>query len=166
MGGRIAEEIYHEPDDDRRGQRHRARHGAGAQDGLRVGHERAGAADLRQEGRADLPGPRDRAAPRLLRRDGHGRSTARCAAWWTRATSRRTASWTRTTRRHAPAWRRLCWSARRWMRTRSRCSSKGNELPPLNPPSNGSASGDPEVKVLKPEPGRAPGFPEGSPSPA
>ena len=43
---------------------------------------------------------------------------------------------------------------------------EGQELPPLNPPSNGSASGDPEVKVLKPEPGRAPGFPEGSPSPA
>ena len=43
---------------------------------------------------------------------------------------------------------------------------EGRELPPLNPPSNGSASGDPEVKVVKPEPGRAPGFPEGSPSPA
>jgi cell division protease FtsH len=43
---------------------------------------------------------------------------------------------------------------------------EGRELPPLNPPSNGSASGDPEVKVLKPEPGRASGFPEGSPSPA
>jgi cell division protease FtsH len=43
---------------------------------------------------------------------------------------------------------------------------EGRELPPLNPPSNGSASGDPEVKVLKPDPGRAPGFPEGSPSPA
>jgi cell division protease FtsH len=43
---------------------------------------------------------------------------------------------------------------------------EGRELPPLNPPSNGSASGDPEVKVLKPEPGRAAAFPEGSPSPA
>ncbi len=43
---------------------------------------------------------------------------------------------------------------------------EGRELPPMNPPPNGSASGDPEVKVLKPEPGRAPGFPEGSPSPA
>ncbi len=44
---------------------------------------------------------------------------------------------------------------------------EGRELPPLNPPpTNGSASGDPEVKVLKPEPGRAAGFPEGSPSPA
>jgi cell division protease FtsH len=43
---------------------------------------------------------------------------------------------------------------------------EGQDLPPLNPPSNGSVSGDPEVKVLKPEPGRAPGFPEGSPSPA
>ena len=43
---------------------------------------------------------------------------------------------------------------------------EGRELPPMNQPPNGSASGDPEVKVLKPEPGRAPGFPEGSPSPA
>ncbi len=43
---------------------------------------------------------------------------------------------------------------------------EGRELPPLNPPSNGSATGEPEVKVLKPEAGRAPGFPEGSPSPA
>src|ERR1700735_1578132 len=43
---------------------------------------------------------------------------------------------------------------------------EGRELPPLNPPSNGSASGDPEVKVLKPAPGRAPGFPGGSASPA
>ncbi len=43
---------------------------------------------------------------------------------------------------------------------------EGRELPPLNPPSNGSASGDPEVKVLKPDPGRGAAFPEGSPSPA
>ena len=57
--------------DDRRRQRPRAGHRAGAQDGLRVGHERrAGPAHLRQEGRADLPRPRDRAAPGLQR--GHG----------------------------------------------------------------------------------------------
>ncbi len=57
--------------DDRRRQRPRARHRDGAQDGLRVGHERRdGPADLRQEGRADLPRPRDRAAPGLQR--GHG----------------------------------------------------------------------------------------------
>jgi cell division protease FtsH len=44
---------------------------------------------------------------------------------------------------------------------------EGRDLPPLNPPSNGSAVAvEPEAKVLKPEPGRAPGFPEGSPSPA
>ena len=55
----------------RRRQRHRARHRPGAQDGLRVGHERRdGAAHLRQEGRADLPRPRDRAAPGLQRRHG------------------------------------------------------------------------------------------------
>ena len=55
MAGRIAEEKLHAPHDHRRGQRHRARHGPGPQDGLRVGHERAGPAELRQEGRADLP---------------------------------------------------------------------------------------------------------------
>ena len=56
---------------DRRRQRPRTRDRAGAPDGLRVGHERRdGSADLRQEGRADLPRPRDRAAPGLQR--GHG----------------------------------------------------------------------------------------------
>ena len=43
---------------------------------------------------------------------------------------------------------------------------EGRELPPMNN-SNGPGSGDPETtKVLKPDPGRASGFPEGSPSPA
>ena len=56
---------------DRRRQRSRARDRSGAPDGLRVGHERRdGPAHLRQEGRADLPRPRDRAAPGLQR--GHG----------------------------------------------------------------------------------------------
>ena len=56
---------------DRRRQRPRARHRPGAPHGLRVGHERRdGPAHLRQEGRADLPRPRDRAAPGLQR--GHG----------------------------------------------------------------------------------------------
>ena len=60
----------------RRRQRPRARDRAGAQDGLRVGHERRdGPAHLRQEGRADLPRPRDRAAPGLQRGHGAARST-------------------------------------------------------------------------------------------
>jgi cell division protease FtsH len=42
---------------------------------------------------------------------------------------------------------------------------EGRELPPLDD-NRGSGGGDPEVKVLKPETGRASGFPEGSPSPA
>ena len=55
----------------RRRQRPRARHRPGPPDGLRVGHERGdGPAHLRQEGRADLPRPRDRPAPGLQR--GHG----------------------------------------------------------------------------------------------
>ena len=71
LGGRIAEEITMRRHDDRRRQRPRALDRARAQDGLRVGHERRdGAAHLRQEGRADLPRPRDRAAPGLQRRHG------------------------------------------------------------------------------------------------
>ncbi len=47
------------PHDHRRRQRHREGDRAGAQDGLRVGHEReARPDDLRQEGGADLPRPR------------------------------------------------------------------------------------------------------------
>jgi cell division protease FtsH len=43
---------------------------------------------------------------------------------------------------------------------------EGRELPPMNN-SNGPGSGDPEkTTVLKPDTGRASGFPEGSPSPA
>ncbi len=74
-----------EPDDHRRRQRHRARHRTGPQDGLRVGHERSGSADLRQEGRADLPGPRDRAASRLQR--SHGDQDRRGSAEAGRATA-------------------------------------------------------------------------------
>ena len=60
-----------QPDDHRRGQRHRTGHRNGAQDGLRMGHERTRSAELRQEGRADFPRPRNLAASRLQRRDGH-----------------------------------------------------------------------------------------------
>ena len=57
--------------DDGRRQRSRARDRARAPHGVRVGHERSdGAAHVRQEGRADLPRPRDRAAPGLQRRHG------------------------------------------------------------------------------------------------
>jgi cell division protease FtsH len=43
---------------------------------------------------------------------------------------------------------------------------EGRELPPINT-SNGPGSGDPEkTTILKPDTGRASGFPEGSPSPA
>ena len=65
MGGRIAEEIFMHHDDHRRRQRYRARDRNGSQNGLRVGHERAGTAELRQARRADLPWPRDRPASRL-----------------------------------------------------------------------------------------------------
>ena len=55
--------IIPQPDEHRRRQRHRTGHRNGAQDGLRVGHERSWPAHLRQEGRANLPGPRDQPAP-------------------------------------------------------------------------------------------------------
>ncbi len=61
----------HEAPHHRRRQRHRARHRPGPQDGLRVGYERPGSDELRQEGRADLPGARNRPAPRLQRRHRH-----------------------------------------------------------------------------------------------
>jgi cell division protease FtsH len=43
---------------------------------------------------------------------------------------------------------------------------EGKDLPPFNKPSGGATTGDPVQQVLKPEPGRGPGLPEGSPSPA
>ena len=57
------------PHDDRRRQRHRARHRHGPQDGLRVGHERDGPADLRPARAGDLPRPRLRPHAGLLRGD-------------------------------------------------------------------------------------------------
>ena len=57
-------------DHDRRPERHRAGDRDGAQDGLRVGHERgARAAHLRQEGRGDLPRQGVQPPPGLLRGD-------------------------------------------------------------------------------------------------
>ena len=58
------------PHDDGRRQRHREGDGDRAQDGLRVGHERARPADLRQGRGRDLPRPRLRPHPGLLRGDG------------------------------------------------------------------------------------------------
>ena len=42
---------------------------------------------------------------------------------------------------------------------------EGKELPPLKIDGPGSPTGDVQ-QVLKPDAGRSPGFPEGSPSPA
>ena len=58
------------PHDDGRGQRHREGDRHRAQDGLRVGHERAGPADLRQGRRRDLPRTRLRAHAGLFGGDG------------------------------------------------------------------------------------------------
>ena len=57
------------PHDDRRRQRHREGDGPRAQDGLRVGHERARPAHVRQARGRDLPRPRLRPHAGLLRVD-------------------------------------------------------------------------------------------------
>ena len=73
LGGRAAEEAGAGDLHHRRGQRHRAGHRDGPQDGLRVGHERDhGPAHLWQGRRADIPGPGAIPAPRLLRADRPG----------------------------------------------------------------------------------------------
>ena len=127
LGGRIAEEITHRQHHDRRRQRPRARHRPGAPDGLRVGHERRdGSAHLRQEGRADLPRPRDRAAPGLQR--GHraphrpGSEAVRHRQLHARAERPRSS-----TSRSCSTWPTRCSRARR--STPSRCRRIAAGLP-------------------------------------
>ena len=151
-----------QPDDHRRRQRHRARDRNGAQDGLRVGHERSGAADLRQEGRADLPGPRNRqhrdysedtaikidAEVRKLVNQGY--DTREETFWRPIAMRCRRSLW-------------RCWSAKCSTPTKCKMLVEGKELPPMKPPSRKSDDG--VQQVLKPEPGR-PGIAKGGESPA
>jgi cell division protease FtsH len=71
MGGRIAEEIMLGQITTGAGNDLERATEMAPEHGVRVGHERCdGPADLRQEGRADLPRPRDRPAHRLQRRHG------------------------------------------------------------------------------------------------
>ena len=84
-------------------------------DGLRVGHERRdGSAHLRQEGRADLPRPRDRAALRTTARTRRSGSTRRSSASSPRTTSARWPS-SRNTRSACRSWLTPC--------SRARCST-------------------------------------------
>ena len=87
MAGRIAEEIFLNHITTGAGNDIERATDAGPQDGLRVGHERSRPAQLRQEGRADLPRPRNRPAPRLLRRHRASRSTSKSASSSTKATA-------------------------------------------------------------------------------
>ena len=157
----------HAPQDDGSGQRHRPRHRACAQDGVRVRHERPWAADLRQEGAGSVPGPRHCPGARLLRRHRQADRRGGSRDSSTRRTSRRT-RFSKTTRTSCTAWRLRCWNARRWTRRRSTCSSRARNCRrssrrwrlPIPGPGDGQ-------KVVKPEAaGRKPGFPEGQPSPA
>ena len=129
------------PADHRRRQRLRAGHRAGAQDGLRVGHVgEAGAADLRQAGRADLPRPRDRAAPRLQRGDRR-RDRRRGQAHRARGL-RPGRTHPRGQRRRAdPRSPRRCSSARCSTPRRSRPWSRASRLPALKTPT-GEATQD------------------------
>ena len=69
LGGRIAEELTTGDITTGAGNDLERATEMSPQDGLRMGHERGdGPADLRQEGRADLPRPRDRPAAGLQRR--------------------------------------------------------------------------------------------------
>ena len=97
---------------DRRPERHRAGHGDGAQDGLRVGHERGpGPAHLRQEGRADLPGQGVQPPPGLQR--GHrAQDRRRDQAHRDRAVRARAAHPRPRTATRSSAWRRRCSSTR------------------------------------------------------
>ncbi len=71
LGGRAAEEIFLGAAHHRSRRRHRQGHGDRAPDGLQVGHERGpGAPDLRQGGRADLPGQGDLDPQELQRANG------------------------------------------------------------------------------------------------
>ncbi len=101
-----------QPDHDRRPERHRAGHRDGAQDGLRVGHERgAGAAHLRQEGRGHLPGQGVQPAPGLLRGDG-AQDRRRDPAHRLRAVRPRRAHPDRAPAGARRAWRPRCSSTR------------------------------------------------------
>ena len=69
-GGRVAEEIFLNQMSTGAGSDIETCNGSRAAHGVRVRHEPPWPADLRQEGRADLPRPRDRPASRLQRRNG------------------------------------------------------------------------------------------------
>ena len=151
LGGRIAEEITMDSLTTGAGNDLERATELARTHGLRVGHERRdGAAHLRQEGRADLPRPRDRAAPGLQR--GHGaqdrpgsealrhrqlRARARAARASTRTTLRqdgRRAARARSARRRAgeaprrrPAARRA--AAGRRARRRSPTKTKPRAAP-------------------------------------
>ena len=147
----------HEAHHHRRRQRHRAGHGNGAQDGVRVGHERDGPAQLRQEGRTDLPGPRDRPAPGLQRRHRHQDRRARAQAGGEPATSAPGRS-SRTTRTRWCGSPRRCSSAKCW--TAARCTQliEGLPLAPARTPPKSGGEDKPQPAV-RPESGhRLPGL--------
>ena len=113
MGGRIAEEIF----------MNHITTGAGndierATEMARKmvcewGMSELGPAELRQEGRADLPRPRNRPAPRLQRRRPRSGSTSRCGSWWTRLPARPQGH-RRAIRKPGARRQRRCWSAKFW----------------------------------------------------
>ena len=112
----------HEPDDDRRVERLRARDAHRARHGHALRHERRDGPDgLRRERGRGLPRPLDHAHRQHVRGDDEARSTPRSARSSTRSTRSRASS-SRTTATRSRRWRRRCSSSRRSTPTRSTTS--------------------------------------------
>ena len=166
-GGRVAEEIFLNQMSTGAGSDIESRHRSRPPHGLRVRHEPPRSAHLRQEGRADLPRPRDRPASRLQRGDSPP-DRPRSPPPDRRGLPDRRIPSSRPARTPCTASPRPCWSARPSTPKRSGCSSRARNCRPLrsvlaSPSDTGSGN---VQQVLKPESRGGPGFPEGSPSPA
>ena len=85
--------------------------------------------------------------------------------WWMRHIAQRMAFWIRTQdamhRMSAALLERETLDA-----NEIRLLIEGKELPPFNKPSGGAGATVSDVQQVLPKPGRGPGLPEGSPSPA
>ena len=114
----------HAPHHHRRRQRHRARHRSGAQDGVRVGHERdwARSPSARRRSRSSSAGRSPSTGTTAKTRPS--RSTRRSASWWKRATSA-PADHRAALRRTGPDRRNCCSSGKCWTAARYPTDRRG-----------------------------------------